>query len=89
MVRRYACHGWDIRYGQMKPEDDGDWVSYGDYEFLESQMSEKDQEIERLKSHIAKISDPKFLEECIEKVGMVDKIYKTLYEDLTYYLKFK
>lgn len=38
MVERYRCYGWDIRRGEMRREDDGNYVLYSDYARLQEQV---------------------------------------------------
>lgn len=47
MVDRYRCYGWDTRRGDMRREDDGNFVSYSDYAKLEAQLAELEAENER------------------------------------------
>lgn len=37
MVERYNCYGSDIRGGEMRPEQDGQWVRHADYAALEAE----------------------------------------------------
>lgn len=49
MVEQYNCYGSDIRGGEMRPEEDGQWVRYSDYAALEAQLAGAKAENERLK----------------------------------------
>lgn len=40
MIDRYNCYGWDIRRGEMRCEDDGEYVRHSDYADLERQIAE-------------------------------------------------
>lgn len=40
MIERYNCYGWDIRRGEMRPEQDGQWVRHSDYAALEAKLAE-------------------------------------------------
>lgn len=52
MVNRYNCYGWDIRRGEMRREDDGQYVHYSDYAVLEAEnarlMNERNKAHEQL-----------------------------------------
>lgn len=52
LVKRFDCHGWDIRRGIMRQADNGAWVQYDDYATLAATVIEQQAEIERLRGNM-------------------------------------
>lgn len=53
MVDRYNCYGWDIRRGEMRLEQDGQWVRHSDYATLEAQLAERMVELREARKAIS------------------------------------
>ena len=56
MVDRYRCYGWDIRRGEMRREDDGDYVRHSDYARLQEQVETLRKERDEFRSCLATAS---------------------------------
>lgn len=83
MVDRYRCFGWDIRRGEMKPRDDGEWVRYSDYETLEAERDDGIATIKLMQFHNKKRSehDGKLIEAAERKVATLEAINANLMGD--------
>lgn len=60
----------------MMPRADGEFVYFADYGSLQRENAE-------LRAQIAKATDPEYLAEAIQKVGMVDEEWQARAEDLS------